>query len=405
MILRIVFTLALLLVISTPAHAHERSRSHSSWTLEGSQLSGRFVVDARLSTLLLSVAPSGSSLNDALAQRLVAGLDITLGGRACQLNDTPRLRALPGGQISAGLDWTCDAANGQLIIDVEVFAPLAANHVHFIRLRKPGGLDDERVLSRNRTRAIFETSATAIPGPFSALGSYFRLGIEHILSGADHLVFLAGLLLLVRRRFRDAITVTLGFTVGHSITLVMTAIGYVAPPTLAIEAMIGFSIVFVAGEAVFAGHHRLRMIGAVAAVGLLLAGLVSTIAGGQFPFLAWLGLSLFVGCYALWLSGSGKPGELVPGISLLFGLVHGIGFGGVLVASHITPSRLVPSLLGFNLGVEAGQLLALGLAGVLVWTIHRYVPANGLHHLRLATALVASLLGMFWFVGRALGQV
>jgi hypothetical protein len=404
MIRLLVLTLAFMVAIPVPVQAHERSRSHSNWTLDGSQLSGRFTVDARLSTLLLALTPHAASLESALSQALAERLTVTLGGRACRLTGIPRPYALPGGQIRAELDWVCDSAAGELIIAVEVFAPLAANHVHFIRLQKGDGPDDERVLSRNRTRAVFDTSPNVVPGPFSALGSYFVLGVEHILGGADHLVFLAALLLLIHR-FRDPITITLGFTVGHSITLALTTLGHVAPPTPAIEAVIGFSIVFVAAEAVFTNHHRVGRYALLAAAGLLLAGLISMMNDGPLPVMVWLGLSLFVGCYGLWLSSPGTSGGFAPGISGLFGLVHGVGFGGVLVASQIAPSRLVPSLLGFNLGVEVGQLFALGIAGGVIWAIRRYAPTGGVNQLRVTAALVASSLGMFWFVSRALVQI
>ena len=402
--------LCVLLWIPAPAaQAHERSRSHSSWQISGDSITAQFVVDARLTTLLLSIAPAGSSLEGALHQRLMDGLDVERSGQACTVASAPVSSIIAGGQTRTSLSWSCPAGEGALDISVNVFAPLAANHVHFLRLEGEDGFWDERVLSRNHARAHFALDDTAPTGWMPVLGRYFQLGFEHILGGADHLTFLAALLLVLRRR-RDAVLVTLGFTAGHSITLALTALGMVAPSGMAVEAVIGFSIVFVAAEAALARRGDLARLSLLGAGALGLAGMVSALTGGIIAWPVWLGLAMLVGGYGVWLSrtneaggeGEGGSGRLAPVISGVFGLVHGVGFGGVLVATQLPQARMVPSLLGFNIGVEAGQVLALALAALAYAGLRRLLSAEHLALVRIILLGLVTALGMFWFVSRAL---
>lgn len=140
------------------------------------------------------------------------------------------------------------------------------------------------------------------------------LGIEHILGGVDHLLFVFALLLIVRGGRRIIATVT-AFTVAHSITLVAATLGWVHVPGPPVEAMIALSIVFVAAEIV----HGLR----------------------------------------------GKPGLTARApwmVAFSFGLLHGFGFAGALAEIGL-PQKAIPlALFTFNVGVELGQLIFVGVA-------------------------------------------
>ncbi|CAN7260713.1 HupE/UreJ family protein [Phenylobacterium sp. LjRoot225] len=151
-------------------------------------------------------------------------------------------------------------------------------------------------------------------GPGLAVPAYFRLGMEHILTGIDHLMFVLGLLLLVGVRWRMLQAIT-AFTVAHSLTLGASALGWVTAPSAVIEALVALSIVFVACELA----NRLRG----------QAGLTA-----RFP---WL-------------------------IAFTFGLLHGFAFAGALVEVGLPKDAIPLSLLLFNLGVEAGQLIFVGAA-------------------------------------------
>lgn len=139
--------------------------------------------------------------------------------------------------------------------------------------------------------------------------SYTVLGIEHILAGYDHLLFVFALLLIVRGGGRIVATVT-AFTIAHSITLVIATLGWVSMPGPPVEAIIALSIVFVAAEVI----HGLR--------------------GSP-------GLT----ARAPWL------------VAFSFGLLHGFGFAGALAEVGLPQTAIPVALLMFNVGVEIGQLL------------------------------------------------
>jgi hydrogenase/urease accessory protein HupE len=151
--------------------------------------------------------------------------------------------------------------------------------------------------------------------------TYVALGVEHILAGIDHLLFVFGLLFLVGFQRRLVWTIT-AFTVAHSLTLASAALGWLtlrAPP---VEAVIALSIVLVAGEAL---HQRLSL-------------------ARRWPVL----------------------------LAFLFGLVHGLGFAGALKEIGLPQNYLPTALLGFNIGVELGQLLTVAAAWSIWFVVRRW---------------------------------
>jgi hydrogenase/urease accessory protein HupE len=162
----------------------------------------------------------------------------------------------------------------------------------------------------------------ASPGRWEVAATYLKLGVEHILGGVDHLLFVFGLLLLVSGWRRLVGTIT-AFTVAHSLTLAGATLGWVQVPQAPVEAVIALSIVFVAAEVVHARQGG--------------AGLAE-----RWP---WV-------------------------VAFIFGLLHGFGFAGALRQVGL-PSQAIPvALLFFNLGVELGQLVFV-LAVVLLQRLLR----------------------------------
>jgi hydrogenase/urease accessory protein HupE len=153
--------------------------------------------------------------------------------------------------------------------------------------------------------------------------AYLLLGIEHILTGFDHLSFVLGLLLLVRSRLTLIKTIT-AFTVAHSLTLAAAALGLVHVNPSVIEALVAFSIVFVALELVraYRGEYGLT---------------------AQYP---WL-------------------------IAFTFGLLHGFAFAGSLAQIGLPEHSIPLSLLLFNVGVEFGQLLFVGAVLLIIALLKR----------------------------------
>jgi hydrogenase/urease accessory protein HupE len=176
-----------------------------------------------------------------------------------------------------------------------------------------------------------------------ALG-FLRMGIEHILTGYDHLVFLLGLV-LVGGRFRSLFAVVTAFTLAHSLTLAFAVLGAWAPPPRVVEPLIALSIAYVGIENFFikGAENRWRI---------------------TFPF----------------------------------GLVHGFGFAAALREISLSHAEIPSALLSFNLGVEVGQLAVLALALPLVLYLRKreWFSMRGTSALSGAVALA----GVFWFLER-----
>ncbi|HWS66087.1 MAG TPA: HupE/UreJ family protein [Steroidobacteraceae bacterium] len=181
------------------------------------------------------------------------------------------------------------------------------------------GQDIQEILRpRSPALVVHLTGTGKMPVP-----AYLLLGIEHILTGFDHLSFVLGLLLLVRSRLTLIKTIT-AFTVAHSLTLAAAALGLVHVNPAVIEALVAFSIVFVALELVRA--YR-----------------------GQYGLTARIP----------WL------------IAFTFGLLHGFAFAGSLAQIGLPEHNIPESLLLFNVGVELGQLLFVGAVLLLIDLLRR----------------------------------
>jgi hydrogenase/urease accessory protein HupE len=176
-------------------------------------------------------------------------------------------------------------------------------------------------------------------------GSFFPLGIEHILIGYDHLLFLLALILRGGGPW-SLLKIITAFTVAHSITLALAALDVVALPGTLVESAIALSIAYVALENLFPRFALSRR---------------------------WT-------------------------ISFLFGLVHGFGFSSVLREIGLPKENLVLSLLNFNLGVEAGQLAVVLVVAPLLMRLR----SKSWEPRMVAVISIAILaMGLYWFVERA----
>ncbi|MBA2961731.1 MULTISPECIES: HupE/UreJ family protein [Ramlibacter] len=194
-------------------------------------------------------------------------------------------------------------------------------------VRLYGGTED--------TRAAWDVAAT-----------YALLGVEHILSGFDHLLFVISLLFLVGFQRRLVATIT-AFTLAHSITLAASALGALSLRPPPVEATIALSIVLVAMEALRRDDTLTR----------------------RWPAL----------------------------VAFLFGLVHGLGFAGALAEIGLPARHATIALLTFNVGVEAGQLLVVAVCGVLLLAVRR------LPRLEIGRQVALYAIGSvaaYWTIGR-----
>ncbi len=397
-----------LLAMALPelADAHGRSLSWSSWRLTGDGASLRVRVPL-LELTRLGVDPiSDARATTRIALRLAEQVQLTRGGRPCEPVADPLPVAAPEGQAIFAWRVRCTGA-GPLAIASTFLIDVAPSHLHFARIETADGSVRERVLSDAAPSwALGDPSAPdgAAEGDAAGTGftGYVALGIEHIATGWDHLAFVLALLLLAAS-FGEVAALVTGFTVAHSVTLALAVLGVVRPEPAAIEALIGFSIALIAAENGWLLGGRGRAV-PWTVTGLLLGmAAVAAVGIGNVPAAALAGLALFSRCHFALLERSDRPARLRAAVAFAFGLIHGFGFAGILAEMALPADRLVPALLGFNLGVELGQLAIVALA----WPALRALAglADGRPQRALTEVASAAIcgLGLFWFVTRTFG--
>ena len=213
-------------------------------------------------------------------------------------------------------------------------------------------LADGRVLHQILTadQPSFRIPETA--GFWGVAAVYVGLGVQHILLGFDHLLFVLGLVLLVQGRQRLLFTIT-AFTLGHSVTLALAALGMVHVPSGPTEAAIALSIFVLAGE------------------------LARSPKSAEDS--SWLQRSP-------WLVG------------VVFGLLHGLGFAGALSEVGLPAGEIPAALFSFNVGIEIGQLAFIAVVLAAGWALAR-LPRSLTARLASAPAYVIGTLAAFWFCG------
>ena len=236
-----------------------------------------------------------------------AKVGIVVGDRRCAPGRGSVAPASPGAEsITLVVDFTCERGVGDLSVRDDLFDVFGADYHTLARIDAAG-----RTTQFAFTPETRETRVTLAGGAGSRHGfaSFVLLGIEHILTGWDHLLFLLGLLLRGGSWLALAKIVT-AFTLAHSITLALAALDIVVLPDRLVEAVIALSIAFVAAENLF---------------------------GKPVVARRWL-------------------------VSFCFGLVHGFGFSSALRELGLASSGLLVSLFGFNAGVEIGQGVVVAVA-------------------------------------------
>ena len=218
---------------------------------------------------------------------------------------------------------------------------------------------DEPWASQAYTAGSDDVFIPQAKGKHSGLKSYFSLGFEHILEGWDHLLFILALCLLAFG-LKTLTLVISSFTVGHTISLFLSAGGVWVVPSLFVEIMIALSIVLLARD-VLQQNKKTSLI-------------------QSHPYL----------------------------IAIIFGLIHGLGFANNLINIGISQDNLVSSIFGFNLGVEFGQLLFMAVAiglinNPLAHQLTDKIPKLRMIFRRESLAVLIGLIGSFWFFERITG--
>ena len=248
---------------------------------------------------------------------------------------------------------------------VEVPGGLAGKRIEIVGLQ--GTITDVLVRVQLRDGAYSTTlirpsqpwlEITGARGPLAVAGAYLRHGIDHILLGYDHLLFVFALILIVRSTRVLVWTIT-AFTLAHSITLALATLGFVHVPGPPVEASISLSILLLACEIV-----RLQR--------------------GEASLTArrpWL-------------------------VAFSFGLLHGLGFAGALADIGLPRGDVPLALFTFNVGVELGQLAFIAVVlSALALAKRLEIPALVHRHATLAATYAIGILAAFWFFERFAGFV
>jgi hydrogenase/urease accessory protein HupE len=244
-----------------------------------------------------------------------------------------------------------DPAGSPLQIHYALYNPSVSSLVRVTRL---SGEKYSLVASPEEDEVIIPESESF----GSVARDYLSLGVRHILEGYDHLLFLVCLMLIAGTARRILITIT-GFTLAHSVTLALSALGLVHVPVAPVEAAIALSIVFLALEIVRGNPESLTY---------------------RYPI----------------------------AVSSSFGLLHGFGFAAVLGETGLPQTEIPAALLFFNLGVEVGQLIFV-LGVVLVYQLVRFgartfagsdLALDRLRPLETRAAYAVGILASFWMIQR-----
>jgi hydrogenase/urease accessory protein HupE len=240
--------------------------------------------------------------------------------------------------LEADLEFTAGRPVGRVSIRSDFLTELYPSHKTLGDVQI-GGRREQFVFEPQR---VYE-GRLAERRAWATAASFVRLGVEHIFTGYDHILFLFGLL-LIGRGLRNLVAIVTSFTVAHSATLALATLGIVRPAPWTIEAAIALSIAYIGFENLFVENPRYR----------------------------WK-------------------------IAFVFGLVHGFGFATVLREMHLPRAGLMVSLFSFNIGVEIGQIAIVCLMYPLLRATAetRYRPIIT----RVASSAIA-LVGLVWFYQR-----
>ncbi|QCB48509.1 HupE/UreJ family protein [Hydrogenophaga sp. PAMC20947] len=356
------------LLLCGPVLAHKASDSYLVLNVQGSQVSGQWDIALRDIDFALGLDADGSgditwgelrARHDAVAAWAFSALTLERGG-VCPLKVTQHQvdEHTDGAYAVLTFTATCPTDTGDLALEYRLLFDLDGLHRGLLRLDLDG-LTHSSVLAPDSRRQVFSGESVSRLRQFR---QFLEQGVWHIWIGFDHILFLLSLLLpvvLVRANDgwrgvnrlgeagREVLWVVTSFTLAHSITLSLAALGYISLPSRLVESAIALSVVLAAFNNIVPLFDRRR-----------------------------------------WLVAFG------------FGLIHGFGFASVLAELGLPQQTLVLSLVGFNLGVEAGQLaIVVALLPVIFWLRNTAFYRRGI---LVGGSLLIMLLALVWLAERVL---
>jgi len=356
--------LVALVGVVAPAHAHQTSVKYVDVTVDGARAAIALTVapgdvteplglpaDARPSVAEAVTAPVAAYV----AGWVALGPD---GGAPCPAAGA-RAHPDPDGRFVV-VEWqvACGGDLARLAVDFTAFFAVDRRHEAIVTVHAPGAPGDAVVVRAGDP--VLHVRA----GEPLGLGAWIAAGVGHIWDGRDHVCFVLALLLVVMLvrsdgrwatrpplpTLRHTAAIITSFTVAHSLSLIAASLGWVSLPGRLVESLIAFSILYTAIENIVRPDVRWRFM-----------------------------------------------------LTFGFGLVHGLGFASVLQVM-LPPDHIIAPLLGFNLGVELGQLVIVLIALPLAWLAAREIGAERYRRRALpALSIAIAVVAIRWLIERALG--
>ena len=385
----------LLILCSILTEAHDRSESYSRFSFTTNEQGMAIQVIGSIKQDIFNNLNAASRFQ--YYESLVDYLGTAINpGSSCKLNNSVEVNE----NISLGVlkfAWAFQCLQIPETISVSLFQDLGVTHTHIARGVVDGESVPEFMFASNQDAWVIGLPGERNVNQSSYFG-YFKSGVEHILSGWDHLTFLLGLLLLFTGRFL-VIAIT-GFTIGHSLTLGLGAMNVLRVHSEIIETLIGFSILLLAVE--YFIKHTFEIDKLAKNLALSLCAFLPLTVFGDLDLILIIGLALFLTFY-LSLTNHYSNLWLPLLITIFFGLIHGLGFASSIAESGIPQDRLVPIILSFNIGVEVGQLAVAFALLALIKITKMYFHSSYFHYLHGAMGAFVFSMGTFWFISRAMG--
>jgi hypothetical protein len=387
----------LLFTAVLPAAAHVRSESNSVWEINGSEVDLIMTIPNLEANRLSKngVAPSDDQMKAYLAARVYPISD----NKRCAL--VPPIETLSAANGFRKYDFTFQCASaGTISVHSGAFFDLAKSHTNFAQIQNAATGDFAEQLITNEHQTVEVSGGEGSRLKTANFLEFVQMGIMHIFTGVDHMSFLLGLV-LISRRLKDLVFVVTGFTIGHSLTLALAVTGVIRPHAEYIDALVALTIALIGAEniAVSTGRSTVIAISIAACAAVMIA--LQLLGFGGLPSLLVLGAGLFTANYLMISGHLVDAGRLRLIITLVFGLIHGFGFAASLLELQLPGERLAELLVGFNVGVELGQLTLVVGVSLLVLALARL-------KLSLPRPIVVELcgaflvgLGVFWFVSRS----
>ncbi len=359
--LRLFLILVMSLFIST-AHAHKNSDSYLKLKASGEKILVQWDIALRDLDQLVALDSDNDgkltwgevkSNHPQIAALALNRLAIKGDGQVCSYGKVEHLINNHSGYSYAVLRTTasCPTVPEKISVNYNLLFDIDSQHRGLLNLE----VGDQRhliVFSPEKKTAVIEASGSVVVAATSSFITYFIKGVEHLIGGIDHLLFLFVLLLpaiLLKQSFLEIVKILTAFTVAHAITLTLSVLGLVKLPVTPVEIVIALSVAIAAVDNIWPILGKRRWL----------------IAGG-------------------------------------FGLIHGFGFANALGPLNLSPEALFSALLAFNLGLEAAQVFVAALLIPIGYYVFHERAGMAKFSLQSGSAL-AILVATLWTVDRSMG--